>query len=353
MTVFKKIMASLMVASLAATMMLSASAAEGSLKFNDLAAEKVGVALGDTSVFSATPERTQIAIVEKDGKKLVSMTGTMGAGDASVRIVSPNGDIDATGFEYLEFYVDVSEFVDETAGENPIPLASRYWTGGHEKEEDGTYYCVDMMPFEGGAAVPWQLWVDGAWQESTDDYGRFLFPFGYKGYVRVDLAKLMESPCGYENNGGPGHIDEFKQIQFVFTLTRSNKKLPIYFGEFNFVDSSVAEPIGLNATGNDKPTESTPVASEEAPVSSEEAPESSEETPVTSEDGATGEVSSEGTANVTSKDTASKDNTSSDADAPAGFPIGAVIGIIVGVVVVAGVIVAVIVLQKKKAGSAK
>lgn len=365
MTMRKKIVSGIvaiaMMATLMASMMLSASAAEGSVKFNDLAAEKVGIAMGDTSIYSATPERTAVSIVEKDGKKLVSMKGTMGAGDASLRIVSPDGLIDATGMDYLEFYVDASEFKDSAEGVADVPLAARFWTGGHPLKDDGVYYCLDLAgaETEGGQdhSVDWQIWLDGKWETKWDDYGRFVFPLDYKGYIRVDLAELMESICGFENQGGPGHLDKFYQIQFVFTLSRTNKNQSLYFGEFNFVNSKVnAEPLGLNAPVVDDPVSSAPAASEDSATS---------ETPATSDDPASPEtpVSSEGTANTESTDTTvsnektpSKDTNDSkddaNADAP-GFPVGAIIGIVIGVVVVAGAIVAVVVLKKKKTSSAE
>ncbi|MDD4366082.1 MAG: hypothetical protein PHV38_00225 [Eubacteriales bacterium] len=219
---------------------------------NDFRNETAGVPGAESDIWTVTPQCTELEFVQStDLSKLVAkVTGTMSTGDAAIDMTTlDDNGVDGTGKDMLELWIDMSEFADPA-------LKLRFWT--KDTAEEPAHACLELS-----AETPFYYIVDGEWVEMFDDYGRLVLPDGYKGYVRIALQELLESPSPYEGTGINGDITNLWRLRFWWTNTNENKFQPVSFGNVRFIDSTMDEP----ASSSEESSTADPVS--EAPQTSD------------------------------------------------------------------------------------
>lgn len=310
-----------------------ASADSNPKVFNDFSTEKAGVPQMGSSIFTPTPQCSEITFVQSPtlGKLTAKLTGTMSSGDACVDIVTPDDDFfDASGKDALEFWVDISEFTDPAK-----VFKIRVWTG--PMVDGWQYACVDLS-----AETPFLIQEDGKWVEKFDDYGRVVLPEGYKGYVRIPTGPLMASICPYEGNGKQGDIKQVKQIRFYWSSTKLNKFSGIYFGDIRFVDTK--------ATGTPSTSSKTTTSKKDT---SKAQTDTSKSEDVSSAPSEASDPSDTSTVDEESSEAVNEESNSVTSTATTGGPKGgntlAIVIVVVVVVAAAAGVTAFLLLRKKGA----
>ncbi|MBQ8732628.1 MAG: hypothetical protein IJY82_07355, partial [Oscillospiraceae bacterium] len=146
-------------------------------------------------------------------------------------------NVDASGREYFEFYVDISEVSPDA----PFAIVFRMRNADGSKEY--------MSPSVGAGDAMQLIDANGVTEATLDDYGRIVLPAGFAGYVRMAVATFAADGLD---------MTAVASMVIWYGATDNEIGKTIYFNDFRF-GGTATPPDDGGDDNEDDPSTDVPV----------------------------------------------------------------------------------------------